>query len=296
VLCACGRVETYGLVTGNCHELFRGLRNLVSVTLPRIDELELHYQPIIDLESGSLAGAEALVRWRHPDRGLLLPRDFIGLCEETGFITDVGEWVLTEASRQIAAWNDGYPPSQRLWISINISARQLQSTGFASTIARAVHDTGIRDQLVVEIRGTVLLDGSSDMLDVLLAIQREGVRIALDDFATSYASRAYLKRFPITVLKIDRSFIADMPPERRSRLLAAAIRSLGRDSQVTAIAGGIETAEQDAALRSLGPMLGQGYFFSHPKPATEIQELLGSRQPVLHSWRHHSSERWSATS
>ncbi|HEY4868874.1 MAG TPA: EAL domain-containing protein [Candidatus Dormibacteraeota bacterium] len=266
------------------------------MTLPRIDELELHYQPIIDLESGSLAGAEALVRWRHPDRGLLLPRDFIGLCEETGFITDVGEWVLTEASRQIAAWNDGYPPSQRLWISINISARQLQSTGFASTIARAVHDTGIRDQLVVEIRGTVLLDGSSDMLDVLLAIQREGVRIALDDFATSYASRAYLKRFPITVLKIDRSFIADMPPERRSRLLAAAIRSLGRDSQVTAIAGGIETAEQDAALRSLGPMLGQGYFFSHPKPATEIQELLGSRQPVLHSWRHHSSERWSATS
>jgi EAL domain-containing protein (putative c-di-GMP-specific phosphodiesterase class I) len=198
------------------------------VTLPRIDELELHYQPIIDLESGGLAGAEALVRWRHPDRGLLLPRDFIGLCEETGFITDVGEWVLTEASRQIAAWNDGYPPSQRLWISINISARQLQSSGFASTIARAVHDTGIRDQLVVEIRGTVLLDGSSDMVEVLLAIQREGVRIALDDFASSYASRAHLKRFPITVLKIDRSFIADLPPERRSRLLAAASRRQSR--------------------------------------------------------------------
>ncbi len=269
---------------------------LSSVTLPRIDELELHYQPIIDLESGSLAGAEALVRWRHPDRGLLLPRDFIGLCEETGFITEVGEWVLSEASRQISMWNAGYPPSQRLWISINISARQLQSTGFAPTIARVVHDTGIRDQLVIEIRGTVLLDGSSDMLDILLAVQQEGVRIALDDFATSYASRDYLRRFPISLLKIDRSFIDTLPLERRSHLLAAAVRSLGRDPHVTTIAEGIETAEQDAAVRSLGPMLGQGYFFSHPKPAVEIQELLGSRQPVLHSWRHRNSERWSATS
>ena len=266
------------------------------MTLPRIDQLELHYQPIIDLESGSLAGAEALVRWRHPDRGLLLPRDFIGLCEETGFINDVGEWVLTEASRQIATWNAGYPPSQRLWISINISARQLQNNGFAPTIARVVHDTGIRDQLVVEVRGTVLLDGSSEMVDVLLAVQREGVRIAVDDFANSYASRAYLRRFPISVLKIDRSFIDDLPQDRRSHFLEAALRSLGRNPNVTAIAGGIETAAQDAALRSLGPMLGQGYFFSHPKPAVEIQELLGARQPVLHSWRHHSSEAASAQS
>jgi len=242
--------------------------------LPELEELRVHYQPIVDLGTGRILGLEALVRWQHPERGLLAPVEFIGLAEQTGFITEIGMAVLRQALGQLARWQADFPAEPPITMSVNIAARQLEQSGFPAEVAAAMAAVGLVRGLVLEITETVLVDGSDAIIAGLRDLRAFGVRIALDDFGTGYSSLGYLRRFPIDVIKVDKSFTDDLPDGARSLLLVDSIVTLGRDLHMTTVAEGVETAGQVECLRKLGPILGQGYFFSRPRAAEDITELL----------------------
>jgi len=248
--------------------------------LPEPDELRVHYQPIVDLRDEEIVGVEALVRWQHPTKGLLPPRDFIGLAEETGFIAEIGMCVLREALLQLAAWQREHPRTPRLEMSVNLSARQLAEPGLVADVAAAMAAAGVTEGLVLEITETVLLDGSDRIVTTLNELRALGARIALDDFGTGYSSLAYLRRFPIDVIKMDKCFTDDLPHGARSLLLADTIVALSRDLSMTTVAEGIETSEQAECLRELGPIHGQGYLFARPQPAADIDALLAVQGPL----------------
>jgi EAL domain-containing protein (putative c-di-GMP-specific phosphodiesterase class I) len=245
--------------------------------LPELDELRVHYQPIVDLGTRRILGLEALVRWQHPERGLLPPVEFIGLAEETGFITEIGMAVLRQAVAQLRRWQARFPAEPPLTMSVNLSARQLERPDFPAQVAAVMAAAGLVRGLVLEITETVLLDGSERIADALRYLRALGVRIALDDFGTGYSSLGYLRRYPIDVIKLDKSFTDDLPDGARSLLLVDSIVALGRDLRMTTVAEGIETADQAECLRRLGPMLGQGYLFSRPKAADDITAMLAAQ-------------------
>ncbi|MGH8648416.1 MAG: putative bifunctional diguanylate cyclase/phosphodiesterase, partial [Burkholderiales bacterium] len=238
-------------------------------------EFLLHYQPQLDLKSGAIIGFEALVRWRHPQRGLVSPSEFIAAAEETGLIGPLGEWVLRQACTEARAWRDaGYPELQ---VSVNCSAQQFQREGFVETVDLILRGTGLPAScLGLEITESVIVQRSEEVIARFAALDTMGVRISIDDFGTGYSSLSYLKRFAIHQLKIDQSFVRDISSDPDDAAIVSAIIAISHSLGLKVVAEGVETAEQLAFLRSLGCDGAQGYYFSRPVPADEFTRLLES--------------------
>ncbi len=246
-------------------------------------ELMVFFQPIVELETGKVTGFEALVRWRHPTRGLVLPTEFIPLAEETGVIRALGRYVLEEACTQAARWATWHTGPKPLTVAVNLSAQQLQEPSFIEDLQAIVTSSGIEPgQVLLEMTETVMFHETSTTLTRLAAIRELGVRIAIDDFGTGYSSLGYLRRFRVDVLKIAREFVG---PADRSEdwAFAAAIVALGRTLGLSIVAEGIETPGQLERLRALGCELGQGYLFARPADPDATLRFLqegGSRRRI----------------
>ncbi|HEU5271798.1 MAG TPA: EAL domain-containing protein, partial [Jatrophihabitans sp.] len=236
-------------------------------------EFALFYQPTIDLESGVIIGFEALARWHHHTRGSIPPAEFIPLAESTGLIRPLGTFVLREACRQVMEW----APDERrpLSISVNVSARQLDQPDFLDVVASVLDETGLpAHRLCLEMTESVLMEDTENVLVILNGLKEMGVRLAIDDFGTGYSSLSYLHRFPFDVLKIDKSFVDRLHSPSGEMTLARTIVQLGQGLGVTTVAEGLEHFEQFMALRRIGCEVGQGFYFSEPVPATEVNRLL----------------------
>jgi len=237
-------------------------------------ELVVHYQPIVDLRDGRLAGFEALVRWQHPTRGLMQPADFIPLAEETGAIVPIGWWVLREACRQMREWDELYPGSE-LTVSVNVSARQFAQPDLEEQLDRILLETRFDPRrLKLEITESAVVRNSAAAAVTLAALRERGVQLCLDDFGTGYSSLGYLHAFPLDTIKIDRTFVAALGNDAPTTELLQTILELGRTLGMDAIAEGVESAEQLEALKALGPRHVQGYFFASPLLPAEAEALI----------------------
>ncbi len=237
------------------------------------NELELHYQPQVDLASGEIIGMEALARWRHPQLGMVSPTIFIPLAEETGLIGPIGAWVLHEACHQNKAWQDeGLPP---LRVAVNLSARQFWQRDIAAIVAQTLADTGLESRfLELEITESMLMQDINATISIMQQLKEVGISFSLDDFGTGYSSLSYLKRFPIETLKIDQSFVRDIPHDKDDSAIVAAIIAMAGALEIKVIAEGVETPEQLAFLRAQKCTTMQGYYFSKPLPSDEFALLL----------------------
>jgi diguanylate cyclase (GGDEF)-like protein len=239
-------------------------------------ELLVHYQPIVELADGRTAAVEALVRWRHPTRGLIGPTDFIGLAEENGMILAVGRWVLAEACRQVAAWDAAGELEPEFFVSVNLSPLQVQRPEFIGEIEGVLAETGLApSRLVLELTETSMFQDTQATIAKLEALRDRGVRIAVDDFGTGYSSLGYLRQFPVDILKIAREFVVPADRDVDEWAFAHAIVALGQTLGLRIVAEGIEEAGQAVRLRELGCELGQGYHFSRPMSARELASVLG---------------------
>ena len=240
--------------------------------------LHVYYQPTYALDTGSLIGVEALVRWMHPERGEIKPDVFVPVAEQTGLIYELGLFVLGQACRQGRAWND-LAPSVPLAIGVNISGKQLQRPSFARDVAAVLQATGFpSDQLVLEMTESVLIDDRDVAVPMLNSLKEMGVRIAIDDFGTGYSSLSYLHRFPVDILKIDRSFVSRLSGPNADESLVHSIVQLGQTLQLQTIAEGIEEHGQLLALRRLGCELAQGFHFGRPGPPESVADLLREQE------------------
>jgi len=276
-----GRAETY---ESRMYADIRERLDLESALRVAIEkqQLALFYQPIVHLQSGTLYGMEALIRWEHPQFGRLLPQHFIPLAEETGLIVQLGAWVLAEACRQLHVWQVAHP-SLPLVVAVNISGRQLHGSGLADALRQTLATSGIApSSVVLEITESVLMQETDAVLERLQQLKALGVRLAIDDFGTGYSSLSYLQRFPIDILKTAKPFVEEVGQGADRSALARAIVGLGETLKLETIAEGIERAEQQAALIQLGCTLGQGHHFWPALSPTAIEELLaGDRYPHL---------------
>ena len=238
-------------------------------------EFVLHYQPTVVLDTGRITGVEALVRWNHPERGLVPPLEFIPIAEETGLIVPLGEWVLREACAQAQRWHGEHPKDPALMMSVNLSMRQLQQENIVATVAQVLEETGLDPAcLTLEITESAVMNDHVTTIVRLNQLKALGVRIAVDDFGTGYSSLSYLRRFPIDVLKIDRSFVDGVADGSQKRALLRTIVELGRALNLETVAEGIEAPEELQQLRSLECDLGQGFYFARPLEAAVVGELL----------------------
>jgi EAL domain-containing protein (putative c-di-GMP-specific phosphodiesterase class I) len=239
------------------------------------EQFVVYYQPIVSLEGDKTVGVEALVRWLHPERGLLLPAEFIALAEETGLIIPLGRWVLQVACEQAAQWQLGHPLAGPLRLSVNISARHFQHDGLVQDVSSALTAAGLdAGHLVLEITESVLVQDADAVVARMLELKLLGVAFAIDDFGTGYSSLSYLKRFPIDILKVDKSFVDGVGDSAEDGALAEAIVQLGNTLHLETVAEGIEQARQVEGLRALGCQFGQGFYFAKALPAQEIDDLL----------------------
>jgi EAL domain-containing protein (putative c-di-GMP-specific phosphodiesterase class I) len=238
-------------------------------------ELSVHYQPVVHLATGRVSGVEALARWRHPERGLVSPAQFIPLAEETGLIIDIGRWVLFEACRQIRQWQEKYASDPPLMLGVNISGRQLQDARLVKDLQEVLRAQSIDPStLVLEITESILMRHTGKVGDALSGLRSLGVHLAIDDFGTGYSSLGYLQSFPIDILKIDRSFVMRVARGPEESALCRAIVKLAHNLELTTVAEGIEEEQQLVRLRELGCSLGQGYYFSKPLPPADMDDLL----------------------
>lgn len=244
------------------------------------NEFVVHYQPEIDLRTGRIVGAEALVRWQSPDRGLVPPMQFIPLAEETGAIVPMSEWVIRTSCAQAKAWQEGgYAPFR---ISVNVSARLFQQYDLTGAIMDILGRTGLGpDSLELEITESVAIQNIETTLDTLWKLDGFSIRVAMDDFGTGYSSLAYLKKFPIHLLKIDRAFIKDLDRNPEDQTIVKAILAMAHTLGIEVIAEGVERAEQMELLKGFGCGLAQGYYFSRPVPAAEFTELLSTNRRMV---------------
>ncbi len=244
-------------------------------------ELELHYQPLIALRSGEITGLEALVRWRHPERGLLDPGDFVSIAEDSGMIDSIGRWVQESACRQILEWHELRPDQRPFDVSVNLSARQVTNRELATSIEEILACTGLDPvHLLLEITESVLVEESATARGTLEALSETGVGLVLDDFGTGYSSLAYLNRFPFDALKVDRSFVDALGIEQERTAIVEAIIGMARALSLDVIAEGVENDAQLSELRRLGCDYAQGHLFSRPLPAAEISALLSEGVPL----------------
>jgi len=235
----------------------------------------LHYQPLVDLQTGRLTGVEALVRWNHPRRGLVPPMEFIPLAEETGLIVPLGQWAIGEACRQVRVWQREIPADEPICLNVNLSARQLRHPNIVRDIADALDDSGLLpSRLILEITESVLMIDTAATLSRLFQLKSLGVRLAVDDFGTGYSSFAYLRRFPVDILKIDKSFVDGVATEPTASALVDAMIRIGKTLRLETVAEGVEKADQAERLRTLQCDLGQGYLFARPLPSDTITEML----------------------
>ncbi len=244
-------------------------------------QFELHYQPIYDLRSGHLRSFEALVRWRHSLHGLVSPAEFVPLAEETGLIVPIGEWVLSEACRQLARWPSG------ICVGVNLSPLQFRGRALVAAVRRAVEEAGVQmSRLELEITESVLLRNDRVNLEMLRELRGMGVRIAMDDFGTGYSSLSYLRSFPFDKIKLDRSFVSDLATSTEARAILHAVRSLGAAFRVRTTAEGIETPEQLAVVREEGYDEGQGYLLGRPVPEEDALVLArgGEVPAAMEAW------------
>ncbi len=239
------------------------------------EEFALHFQPQVCLRTGQVTGAEALVRWQHPDLGLVPPSGFIGIAEETGLITALGHWVLRAACSQGRQWQEAGRDDLR--IAVNVSSRQFAQKGFAGMVARVLNETGMNPaRLDLELTETYLMEDAEESLSVLRDLKALGVLLSIDDFGTGYSSLGYLRRLPIDALKVDRSFLAGVPGDDDRTTITNAIIALGRSLRLRVIAEGVESGHQLAFLRDQGCDEIQGYLVSRPVPAERFAEFLAS--------------------
>ena len=238
-------------------------------------DFRVYYQPIVNLINGHITGTEALVRWEHPTRGLVGPDEFIPIAEETGLIVPLGGWVLAEACRQAKQFQDSDARWASLTMAVNLSGCQINQPGLVEMVRLAVSDAGLRpDRLELEITESVLMNDAAATVRILGMLKDIGVRLSIDDFGTGYSSLAYLKRFPVDLVKIDRSFVDGLGQEPEDSAIVAAIVSLAAAMQLDAIAEGVETSIQQAALLELGCTRGQGFLFNRPMPAADLELVL----------------------
>jgi diguanylate cyclase len=241
----------------------------------KLQQFELHYQPKYDNSSKRIHSVEALIRWRHPERGLIPPDQFIPLAEESGLIVPIGEWVLREACRQLREWQDQGLPRMR--VAVNISALQFRRLDLVDTVARALQDGGVEAKyLEIELTETAVMSDPEESVAILERLSRMGVIVSVDDFGTGYSSMSYLRRFPIDKLKIDRSFITNIMTSADDASIVQAIISLAHSLRLKVVAEGIENADQVSFLQKLGCDQYQGFFFSKPVDAVEFERLLRS--------------------
>lgn len=248
------------------HDLYSALLN---------KEFVLYYQPELEIATHRIVGVEALIRWRHPKRGLVNPAEFIPLAEECGMILEIGRWGLGEACRQMQAWNSMDPSLNRLRVCVNLSAREFAKEDICDYIAELLRGHGIDAmQLGVEITETSLMSNISTAVNVLSRLRQMGVALLMDDFGTGYSSLNYLQTFSFDVLKIDRSFVRSMSAGNNAQKIVQVIIELARVLNMEVIAEGIETMEQYKLLARLGCRYGQGFLLARPMPADEVTRML----------------------
>ena len=269
---------------GGCYRFFdAGLRDRALARASLLGELQealerdefvLHYQPVLRLADQSCVGVEALIRWQHPTRGLLHPASFLEVAEQSSFMIDLGAWVIETACRQLAAWSgrSGHPP---VTMAVNVSAKQLASPGLVQVVADAIHRHRLDPAtLCLEITETALLEESDVVPQTFAGLIALGVQIALDDFGTGYSSLAHLRRFPVHILKVDRSFVSGLNDTEGDLVIVGAVTAMARALGITTVAEGLETGEQLALLAGMGCDHAQGYLFSRPIDAEQMRELL----------------------
>jgi predicted signal transduction protein with EAL and GGDEF domain len=237
-------------------------------------QFELHYQPVVNLRDGTINGCEALLRWHHPERGLISPAEFIPVAEETGLINQLGEWVLRTACAEAATWPDD------IKVAVNVSPVQFKSETLTLTVIRILGASGLpARRLELEITETVLIRDHKAALVKLSQLRDLGARIAMDDFGTGYSSLSYLQRFPFDKIKIDRSFITNVADKDGSLAIVQAVVTIAKSRNIITVAEGVETEQQLELLRTLGCTEMQGYLYSHPAPAAELHRLFARLQP-----------------
>ncbi len=238
----------------------------------------VYYQPTIDLQTGRFTGVEALVRWQHPHRGIVPPLEFIPLAEESGLIVPLGQWIMQEACRQVRIWQREIPADEPIALNVNLSARQLRHPNLVRDVADALDDSGLLpSRLILEITESVLMIDTAATLNRLFQLKSLGVRLAVDDFGTGYSSFAYLRRFPVDILKIDKSFVDGVASEPTASALVDAMIRIGKTLRLETVAEGVEHRDQADRLRTLQCDIGQGYLFSRPVPSDAITQMLRDR-------------------
>jgi diguanylate cyclase (GGDEF)-like protein len=247
------------------------------------EEFVLHYQPKVNLDTGEITGVEALIRWRHPDRGLLPPTQFVPIAEDCGLILPIGRWVLREACRQARGWQEAGLPFIR--ISVNVSAAEFRATTFLAEVSATLKETGLEARyLDLELTESALMLRAESSAAILHSLKAMGVHLAVDDFGTGYSSLSYLQRFPIDILKIDKSFVHQITGDLDDSPIVGAIINMGKSLKQRVIAEGVETEQQLAFLQGQHCLEGQGYLFSQPLPAAQFAHLLqtGIAETVVH--------------
>jgi diguanylate cyclase (GGDEF)-like protein len=254
------------------------IQNGLRLALDR-DELVLHYQPVVSLTSGRIVGLEALVRWQHAEKGLIMPGAFISVAEETGLILPLGEWVLGSAAKQLKQWQNNGLPDLRM--AVNVSARQFREPSLVRTIERALGDSEVKPQhLEIEITESIAMESAEVVVANLESLRNMAVGISIDDFGTGYSSLTYLKRYPINSLKIDRSFVTDVATNPADAGIVRAVVEMAHGMKLNVIAEGVETKDQFAHLQKYGCDEMQGYWFSKPLPVEAINKLLAEEKKL----------------
>jgi EAL domain-containing protein (putative c-di-GMP-specific phosphodiesterase class I) len=244
------------------------------------EQFTLHYQPVVSLESGRVVATEALIRWLHPERGMLPPAEFIDLAEETGLIVPLSRWVLNTACAQARMWREKISEEDSPSVAVNLSPRHIQQPLFVDDVLHALRTAHLPPtSLILELTENVLMGDSEDTIEKLQVLKDMGVRIALDDFGNGFSSLGYLKRFPLDVVKIPKGFVDDLSGGPGGSELVDAMITLGRALGLTVVAEGIEEAVQLQALRVLGCDEGQGFYFARPAAPRDIEALLLHRLP-----------------
>ena len=250
------------------------------------EEFRIHYQPIFSIASGAVAGMEALLRWQHPERGLLAPVEFIELAEDTAAIVPIGRWVLEQACRDARELQLRYPREPPLSVCVNLSARQLERAEFVGEVQETLNASGLpAESLVLELTESVMMTDMNVSIVRLEELKSLGLRLAIDDFGTGFSSLDYVRRLPVDILKVDRSFVADLADGEQSRLVTESIIALADSLGLVTVAEGVENAEQLTRLRGLGSEFGQGFYLGKPVPRDAIERLLGQARLSEHDER-----------
>lgn len=272
----------------SCHEVFDIGMHDQAVGLLRMEndlrralqrqELRVHYQPIVEINEGKITGFEALVRWQHPEHGLINPAKFIALAEETGLIVPLGEWVLAEACRQMSVWHQQLPDMSHLTISVNLSSKQFSQSNLIPSIERVLETSGLNSsRLKLEITESILMENAELATSMLRQIKEMDVQLSMDDFGTGYSSLSYLHRFPMDILKVDRSFISRMEDKNEETEIVRTIITMAQNLGLHVTAEGVETHAQWEQLKHLGCHSAQGYLFSRPLDSTKATSFLNTR-------------------